>query len=411
MTIFALIMKKTLKFSAASKIVAPAAFATLIKPVGSKCNLLCNYCYYLDKELQYDAPAKVMSDELLEEYICQYITANQVPVVTFCWHGGEPLMAGLDFYSKAVALQEKYANGKRIDNTLQTNATLLTDDYATFFAENNFLLGISIDGPKEIHDVNRLTRGGEPTFDSVLAGIEKLKRAGVEFNTLSAVGAASKGRGVDIYRFLKSIGSHYMQFLPVSEYTKIVDKYSRPVICSPTDDDSTPAPWSIDARDYGYFLTEIFDEWIRADVGRYYVQMFDATLAGWCGVRAGVCSMNETCGDALAVEHDGSVYSCDHFVYPEYRLGNILETELKTMFRSSEQFKFGAAKSSSLPEKCTRCVWLRLCNGECPKHRFNGSQNSLCTGLQHFFRHSASAMEYMRDCIDRGLPPSNVMFR
>lgn len=404
-------MKKTLRFSAAIKSTAPTAFTTMVKPVGSKCNLLCNYCYYLDKEIQYPTPAKVMSIELLEEYTRQYIKGNDVPSVTFCWHGGEPLMAGLDFYEKAMEFQRKYARGKKIENTLQTNATLLTDDWARFFGENNFLLGVSIDGPREIHDANRLTRGAEPTFDKVLAGIEKLQRAHAEFNTLSAVSAASAGHGIEIYRFCKSIGSRFMQFLPVVEHTKQVAGYPREVICSPEDVESHLASWSISARDYGYFLTDIFDDWVKKDVGNYYVQMFDATLAGWCGVRAGVCSMNETCGDALVVEHNGDVYSCDHFVYPEYRLGNINENELKTMFRSRAQFEFGAAKSSSLPQKCNSCAWQHLCHGECPKHRFGDQVNALCSGLQHYYRHTAAAMEYMRDCIKQGVPPSNVMFR
>lgn len=352
-----------------------------------------------------------MSDELLEEYIRQYIQGNDVPAVTFCWHGGEPLIAGVDFYRRAVELQKKYADGKVIENTLQTNGTLLTDEWAHFFAENKFLLGVSIDGPREVHDAYRLTRNGEPTFDKVLAGIEKLHRAGAEFNTLSAVGAASAKRGLEIYKFMKSIGSHYMQFLPVSEKITVSEKYHRPIISAPDQEDADLAPWSISARDYGYFLNDIFDYWVKNDVGQYYVQIFDATLAGWCGVKAGVCSMNETCGDGLCVEYDGSVYSCDHFVYPQYKLGNINDDDLRTMFKSKFQFNFGAAKHATLPEKCTRCVWLRLCNGECPKHRFDKNSNSLCSGLQNFFRHSAPAMEYMKECIENKLPPANVMFR
>ncbi len=379
-------MKKTLRFGTALKKIKPTAFSTMVKPIGNKCNLLCNYCYYLDKELQYQTPAKLMSDEVLENYIRQYIESNDVEIVIFCWHGGEPLMAGLEFYKKAISLQAKYGANKRIENNIQTNGTLLTEEWAQFFTENNFLVGVSIDGPKDIHDANRLTRNEEPTFDRVMQGVECLKRAKTEFNTLSAVGAASAGRGLDIYNFFKRLGSHYMQFLPVSECTKIVEGYSRPVICSPNDPEGKLANWSISTKDYGIFLTDIFDEWIKRDVGTYFVQIFDATLAGWCGVRPGVCSMSENCGDGLVIEYNGDVYSCDHFVYPEYKLGNILIDDLKSLYHSAKQFDFATQKFSNLPIKCTKCRWLNLCYGECPKHRFEGEQNSLCGGLQHFFR-------------------------
>jgi len=401
--------KRTLPFSAALKTTAPVAFSTMVKPIGGKCNLRCSYCYYLDKELQYDAPVKAMSEELLEEYIRQYIEGNDVPQVTFCWHGGEPLMAGIDFYKKAIEFQKKYANGKEIENTLQTNATLINREWAEFFAENNFLLGVSIDGPKDIHDANRLTANGEPTFDKVMKAIYLLQECGAEFNTLSAISSASSGRGVETYKFLKSIGSRFMQFLPVVEHTKADKNYKRDVICSPDDTDAHIFAFSIGSKDWGRFLVDIYDEWIKADVGEYFVQMFDATLANWCGVRAGVCAMNETCGDALVVEHDGSVYSCDHFVYPEFKVGNIKETDLRTLYKSRSQFVFGAAKTSSLHQKCNNCAWVHLCHGECPKHRFNQNENYLCAGLQHFFRHTASSMQYMRDCLGQGHPASLVM--
>ena len=401
--------KRTLPYSAAAKVTAPIAFSTMIKPIGGKCNLRCAYCYYLDKELQYDTPARLMSDELLEEYIRQYIEGNDVPLITFCWHGGEPLMAGLDFYKKAMEIQTKFANGKRIENTLQTNATLITHEWAQFFAQHNFLLGVSIDGPKEVHDANRLTANEEPTFDRVIKAIDILKECGVEFNTLSAISSASAGRGVETYNFLKSIGSRYMQFLPVVEHTKTALGYKRPVICSPDDPEAQIAEFSIGSKEWGRFLVDIYDEWIKADVGNYFVQMFDATLANWCGVRAGVCAMNETCGDALIVEHDGSVYSCDHFVYPEFKLGYLQQTELKTLYKSRSQFIFGAAKTSSLHTKCNNCAWVHLCHGECPKHRFKQNENYLCAGLQHFFRHTAPSMQYMRDCLAQQHPASLVM--
>ncbi len=402
-------MKKTLRFSTALKKSEPTRFATMAKPIGSRCNLLCNYCYYIDKELQYQTPPKLMSDEVLEAYIRGYIEGCDAEVITFCWHGGEPLMAGLEFYRKVIELQRKYAKNKRIENTLQTNGVLLNDSWARFFADNSFLIGISIDGPKSVHDANRLTRFEEPTFDKVIEGLECLKRAGVEFNTLSAVSSASAGHGVEIYNFLKSLGSHYMQFLPVSEHTKVVEGYSRSVICAPDDEQGQMAEWSISARDYGCFLIEIFDEWVRLDVGTYYVQIFDATLARWCGVAPGVCSMGENCGDGMVVEYNGDVYSCDHFVYDHHKLGNVLNDDLRSLYHSARHFEFAATKYSSLPAKCTKCLWLNLCNGECPKHRFGDKSNSLCSGLQHFFRHTAKAMEFMRECIERELPPSLIM--
>ncbi|MEG2319119.1 MAG: anaerobic sulfatase maturase, partial [Mucinivorans sp.] len=331
------------------------------------------------------------------------------PVVSFCWHGGEPLIAGLDFYKRAMELQRRYAAGKKIENTLQTNATLLNEQWAEFFAVENFLLGISIDGVQQVHDSNRLSRGAEPTFDKVMHGISLLHHAGAEFNTLSALSSVSAGRGVQTYNFLKSIGSHYMQFLPVVEHTKVVEGYSRDVICAPEDKNASLAQWSISGRDYGRFLVDVFEEWILRDVGSYYVQMFDSTLALWCGQRAGVCSMNENCGDNLVVEHNGTVYSCDHFVYLEYELGHIAQNSLRDMALSRAQFNFGAAKSSSLPAKCIACRWESLCHGECPKHRFDGGVSALCDGLQHFFRHSAPAMEFMRDAIAQGQSPSMVM--
>lgn len=398
-----------LTFADALKRSRPAAFGSMIKPVGSACNLRCNYCYYLDKELQYGAPARVMSDELLEEYTQQYIQANRVPQIEFCWHGGEPLMAGLDFFERAMRFQQKYAGSKTITNTIQTNGTLVTDDWARFFKEHGFLVGLSIDGPEAVHDAHRVDHQGRASFSRVMAGLEKLQRFGVEFNTLSAVSAASEGRGVEIYRFMKSIGSRFMQFLPVSEYVRTVEGYERAVIVNPEESGAELAPWSVSPRGYGRFLIDVFDEWVVQDVGNYYVQMFDATLAGWCGVQPGICSFCESCGDALVVEHNGDVYSCDHFVYPEHRLGNIMTDRMGTMFASGAQFNFGIKKRSALTDTCQRCRWLHLCHGECPKHRFEGRENYLCQGLQHFFKYTAPYMEYMRGCLEQGKLAAGVM--
>ncbi len=316
--------KDIFTFRDAEKQAGPVAFATMLKPAGSTCNLDCHYCYYLDKAVQYGGRQAVMSDELLERYIKQYITANEVPTVQFCWHGGEPLLLGLDFYRRAMELQKKYADGKRIENTLQTNGTLVDEAWCDLFASNNFLVGVSLDGPEDIHDAFRVTKGGQPTFARVMRTIELFQHGGVEYNTLSVVNRRCEGRGAEIYRFFRdTVHSRYMQFLPAVEH--VIDKpgYHRPLIVSPEHEGARLAEWSVSAEGYGNFLCDVFDEWVVRDVGQYFVQMFDATLAQWCGVQPGVCSMGETCGDALVVEHNGDVYSCDHFVYPEYKLGNI----------------------------------------------------------------------------------------
>ncbi|WP_304774224.1 anaerobic sulfatase maturase [uncultured Rikenella sp.] len=410
--------KATLTFADAIKRKGPRAVGAMVKPVGATCNLDCTYCYYLDKARL--APkahaAEVMSDELLERFVKQYIEANQVPVVSFCWHGGEPLLAGREFYRKAVEFQKMYRGEKRIENSIQTNGTLLTDEWARFFAEEEFLVGVSIDGPREVHDANRRDRAGESTFDRVMGGIERLKEQGAEFNTLSAVGAASEGRGREIYRFLKGIGSRFMQFLPVVEHVKRIEGWPREVIVEPGNPEAHRAEWSVGADAYGRFLNDVFDEWVTGDVGSYFVQMFDATLAGWCGVRPGLCAFCETCGDALAVEHNGDVYACDHFVYPEYRRGNIATGELRTMAGSGEQFRFGLEKRNALPTECLRCGYLHLCRGECPKHRFVPSErnpeervNALCGGLRAFYRHSEPYMLKMRELLEAGEPAALVI--
>lgn len=401
-------------FADAQKEMRPVAFSTMLKPAGSACNLDCSYCYYLDKAIQYGGHEAVMSDELLEEYIRQYITANAVDVVTFCWHGGEPLLLGLDFYRKAVALQQKYAGGKRIDNTLQTNATLINEEWCKFFKENGFLVGVSLDGPQDVHDAFRLDKGGRPTWERVMAAVDLLRRYGVEFNTLSVVNSHCEGRGAEIYRFFKSIGSRYMQFLPAVEH--VVDRkgLARPLIVSPSEEGARLAEWSIGARAYGEFLNDIFDEWVISDVGRYFVQMFDATLAQYCGVQPGVCSMGETCGDCLVVEHNGDVYNCDHFVYPEYLLGNIKEVSLAEIYASSKRFRFGLDKRNTLPKECLGCEFYFACRGECPKHRFDKGEdgepkNTLCEGLKLYFRHTKPYMEQMRSLLERGQSPAFVM--
>lgn len=364
--------KDIFTFRDAEKQAGPVAFSTMLKPAGSACNLDCHYCYYLDKAVQYGGRQAVMSDELLELYVKQYICANEVDTVQFCWHGGEPLLLGVDFYRRAMEFQRKYADGKRIENTLQTNGTLVDEAWCDLFASNNFLVGVSLDGPEDIHDAFRLTKGGKPTFARVMETVRMFERSGVEFNTLSVVNRRCEGRGAEIYRFFRdTVHSKYMQFLPAVEH--VVDKpgFHRPLIVSPDREGARVAEWSVTAEGYGRFLCDVFDQWVVGDVGRYYVQMFDASLAQWCGVQPGVCSMGETCGDALVVEHNGDVYSCDHFVYPEYKLGNIAQTPLDEIYRTAKRREFGLNKRNTLPSECLRCKFYFACRGECPKHRFD----------------------------------------
>lgn len=391
------------------------AFGTMVKPIGSACNLDCNYCYYRDKADIYNGSMPKMSDELLEVYIKQYIEGVSQQNVSFCWHGGEPLMAGLPFFKKAMELQQKYAGDKTIENTIQTNGILVNEEWCRFFADNNFLVGLSLDGPEDIHDAFRRDCGGAPTFARVMKAADLFAQCGVEFNLLSTVNKRSEERGAEVYKFLRSI-NHYMQFLPVVEYVKLREG-RRPLIVSPDEEDAVEAPWSVSARGYGQFMCDVFDEWIKRDVGSYFVQLFDVTLSNWYGVPPSLCAFCDVCGDGLVVEHNGDVYSCDHFVYPEYRLGNITEKPLVDMYKSEEQQSFGRDKREALPMECKRCNYYFLCKGECPKHRFGYAKNGepymnvLCEGYKMFFRHSDSAMRYMKTMLDKGESPAMVMNR
>ena len=409
-------------FGDAMRIAGPVAFNVMIKPAGSLCNLDCRYCYYLDKADIYGGVEPRMSLQMLETCVREYIQANDVPEVTFNWHGGEPLVMGLDFYRKAVALEQKYAGDKTIRNTIQTNGTLIDQNWASFFRDNGFLVGISIDGPADLHDRYRRDKGGAPTFDKVLRGISLLYRNNVEFNTMTTVNKTSEGRGLEVYSFLKSIGSRYMQFMPVVEHVKYPlgangkpVKGARPYIVSPQEEGASIAPWSVDALAFGKFLTDIFDSWVLSDVGRYFVNIFDAALACWCGVMPGTCAYAQTCGGNSIIEHNGDVYPCDHFVYSGYRLGNVAEDSLRTMMESGQQVRFGISKRNSLPYKCLKCRYLFACNGECPKHRFSRTEsgetglNALCEGYFKFYSHVAPYMDKMKELLSSGLAPAGVM--
>lgn len=405
--------RNTLHLGDVAKMQRAPAFGTMIKPIGSACNLDCHYCYYRDKSEIYSGNMPRMSEELLEEYIRQYIQGASQQNISFCWHGGEPLMAGLPFFEKAMELQRKYAGDKVIENTLQTNGILVNEDWCRFFKENNFLIGLSLDGPEDIHDAFRRDCGGAPTFERVMRAVGLMKKHSVEFNLLATVNARSEERGVEVYKFLTSINP-YIQFLPVVEYVRMRPG-KRPLIVSPDEEDAVPAPWSVSAKGYGKFMCDVFDEWVKYDVGKNFVQLFDVTLGNWCGVPPSLCAFAEVCGDGLVVEHNGDVYSCDHFVYPEYRLGNIATDELSAMYRSREQQDFGRDKRDALPLECKRCNYYFLCRGECPKHRFEYAKNGepymnvLCEGYKMFFRHTDPYMRYMKTLIEKGEPASGVM--
>lgn len=383
-------------------------FTTMVKPVGSLCNMRCKYCYYLDKAALYDYRQPQMDDRLLESYIRANIEGNNSPVIAFAWHGGEPLLAGKEFFRKAVALQQRYAEGKTVENSIQTNGLLVDDEWCQIFRDNNFLVGVSIDGPEHIHDAHRVDAGGNPTFARVIKGIERLYRNRVEYNTLTTVNIHSEGRGAEVYKFLRQI-SVFMQFLPVAE-----------LLCdgrvqSPENEGADVAPWSVSAKGFGQFMCDIFDIWVKNDVGRRYVQLFDATLALMVGVQPSVCSLCETCGSGLTVEHNGDVYCCDHFVYPQYKIGNIHTDRLADLAYCDRQFEFGVAKRALLPRECRHCKFYNLCHGECPKHRFIADntgeygKNYLCDGYRMFYEHTESAMMRMKELILDGKPASDIM--
>lgn len=400
---------------------ANAPFHLMTKPIGSRCNLDCRYCFYLEKERLYTgAGAMRMTPEVLETYVRDYIGAQPGSHVSFAWQGGEPTLLGVDFFRTAVALQVKYANGRTIENSLQTNGVLLDDDWATFLAENRFLVGVSIDGPREFHDAYRVDHGGRPTFDRVMAGIEVLKRHKVEFNTLTTVQRKNSVQPLEVYRFLRRIGSGYIQFIPIVERCTANAESGASLTPPPEGDDSAGVDaqvtaWSVRPADYGQFLCGIFDEWVKRDVGTVFVQQFDSALANWVGQPAGICVFSENCGRAMAIEHNGDIYSCDHYVYPRYKLGNLMQVPLASLVDSPRQEAFGRAKSSTLPKMCRECPVRFACHGECPKHRFlktpdgEPGLNYLCAGYKKFFIHIDPAMRTMAGLLAYGRAPSEIM--
>lgn len=387
----------------------------MTKSVGAVCNLACDYCYYLEKSNLYkDTVNHNMSDALLEKFIEEYIQTQTMQQVLFTWHWGEPLMRPVAFYKKAIQLQKQYARGKAIDNCIQTNGTLLTDAWCQFFKENNFLVGISIDGPQEFHDEFRKDKHGKPTFVKVMKGIELLKKHGVEYNVMAVVNDFNADYPLDFYHFFKDIDCHYIQFTPIVE--RISLRKDGLSLSSPIQAEKAElADFSITSKQWGNFLCTIFDEWVRHDVGNYFIQIFDSTLANWVGEAPGVCTMAKSCGHAGVMEFNGDLYSCDHFVFPEYKLGNINNESLVEMLYSEKQFAFGDIKYKSLPLQCKECEFLFTCNGECPKNRFDVTAtgepglNYLCKGYFQFFQHVAPYMDYMKKEFLSQRSPANVM--
>ena len=395
------------------------AFHIMAKPIGPICNLDCKYCFYLEKENFFEANENFkMSDAVLDTYIKDYIGSQNTPEVTFAWQGGEPTLLGLPYFVKITELQKKYAGGKIISNAIQTNGTRLDDAWCDFFSKNGFLVGLSIDGPAPLHDVYRVDKKQKPTFDQVMRGLHFLKKHGTEFNTLTVVHDANSREPLAVYRFLKEIGSKYMQFIPLVERVADPQQEGNFALAEPAENEQSPClvtPWSVKAQQYGDFLCAIFDEWVRKDVGQYYVQIFDATLSSWIGAGSPICVFAETCGAALALEHNGDVYSCDHYVYPKYRLGNLMEHPLLAMVNSEQQRSFGNAKSASLPRYCLDCEVRFACHGECPKHRFLKTPdgefglNYLCVAYRQFFNYVGPFMQTMGELLHRKQAPATIM--
>ena len=390
----------------------------MAKPVSSICNLNCKYCYYLEKTNLYKevdtARRFTMSDELLELFIRQYIESQTMPQVLFTWHGGEALMRPLSFYRRVVELQQRYARGRAIDNCIQTNGTLLTDEWCRFFKENNWLVGVSVDGPKEFHDEYRRNKQGAPSFNKVMQGINLLNKHGVEWNAMAVVNDFNADYPLDFYNFFKDIQCRFIQFAPIVE--RLVHHRDGRHLASPMDKEDVPlADFSVSPQQWGQFLCTLFDEWVKNDVGQYFIQLFDATLANWTGNEPGVCSMGRTCGHAAVMEYNGDIYSCDHFVFPEYKLGNIHERTIVEMIASERQYEFGLAKRQSLPAQCRECRFTDICNGECPKNRFMRTStgepglNYLCEGYYRFFDHVAPYMDFMKAELEAHRAPANVM--
>lgn len=397
-------------------------FHVMAKPAGASCNLRCAYCFYTEKEKLYGGPARFrMSGDILESFIRQYIDCQDSLEVQFAWQGGEPTLLGVNYFRTVVALQEKYARGRKVTNAIQTNGTRLTDEWCRFFKDHGFLVGLSIDGPRPLHDRYRVKAGGQPTFDRVMSGVEMLRQHEVPFNTLTVVNDCNARYPLDVYQFLKQNGDGHMQFIPAVE--RMPDDRAKNLgldLAAPLMPGRKPnpiqlAPWSVSPKGLADFYISIFDQWVRNDVGRVFVQLFDVALGNWMGAGFGLCQFSPTCGTNVALEHNGDLYACDHYVYPEYRLGNIMESPLPALMASAGQKRFGKAKLDNLPAYCENCEVRPACNGDCPKHRFAATPKGepglsyLCAGYRKIFKHMAPCLNMMSALVIAGRPASDVM--
>jgi uncharacterized protein len=397
-------------------------FHVMAKPCGASCNLRCTYCFYTEKENLYGGPAQFrMPPAVLESFIRQYIACQDTPEVQFAWQGGEPTLLGINYFESVVALQEKYAGGKKVFNSIQTNGTRLTDAWCRFFKEHGFLVGLSIDGPRELHDRYRRKANGQPTFDIVLSGVELLRKHQVPFNTLTVVNDRNARRPLDVYRFLKKVGDGHMQFIPAvaclpdGAAKSLGLNLAIPPLLGDKTKKSRLTPWSVSPKGLASFYISIFDAWVRQDVGRVFVQFFDVALGNWIGAGSALCQFSAVCGMAVALEHNGDLFSCDHYVYPEYKLGNIMETPLPKLMASPRQQRFGKAKLENLPTYCKICEVRPACHGDCPKHRFADTPDGepglsyLCEGYKKIFKHMAPYLSIMADLVKAGRPAPDIM--
>ena len=400
----------------------PQGIHVLVKPIGPVCNLNCEYCFYLEKQALFPVSESYrMPDKVLSAFVAKYVASQPASVVEFVWQGGEPTLLGLDFFRRVVELQKPFAKGWKITNALQTNGTLLTDEWCRFLKRNNFMAGISLDGPKEIHDRYRKDRRGRGTFERVMRGLRLLQRHKVEYNVLACVGRDTAAKPLEVYRFFRDAGVEFVQFTPVVE--RAADTASAPQglrLAAPAVLDrpgakSDVTPWSVEPEAYGDFLIGVFEEWVRNDVGKVFVMNFEWALNAWIGNPSPVCVHSRQCGRSLVIEHNGDVYACDHCVYPEYRLGNILADALPAMVGRSLKSGFGIGKEAALPGQCRDCEVLSACRGGCPKHRFSPTCRDepglhyLCEGYRKFFLHIRKYLRVMAQLLEEGLPVPLVM--